>query len=256
MKFSLKLLLCTMILMAVTLGSFGYLYVNYVFETSLEREIGQALDESSILEFAFETAALNVPAKYNVLRDTTVEQIASNLETSGQSTSRRIRFSDEEKQPLYVSDGFEADTLLLERTNENVRTYRVLQQEGSYYIHMSSRIEVLNRTLYLETMRDVSGVFEEKDMGFVVYQRMTVLMLLADAVVMHLISSWLTKPIRLLTRATRRMAAGDYDYRARQVSGDELGQLTMDFNKMAEALEENIGKLEEGRILWEPLPMN
>ncbi|MBQ3104486.1 MAG: HAMP domain-containing histidine kinase [Lachnospiraceae bacterium] len=245
MKFSLKLLMCTMILMAVTLGSFGYLYVNYVFETSLEREIGQALDESSILEFAFETAALNVPAKYNVLRDTTVEQIASNLETSGQSTSRRIRFSDEEKQPLYVSDGFEADTLLLERTNENVRTYRVLQQEGSYYIHMSSRIEVLNRTLYLETMRDVSGVFEERDMGFVVYQRMTVLMLLADAVVMHLISSWLTKPIRLLTRATRRMAAGDYDYRARQVSGDELGQLTMDFNKMAEALEENIGKLEE-----------
>ena len=42
------------------------------------------------------------------------------------------------------------------------------------------------------------------------------------------------------------MAAGDYSYRARQVSDDELGLLTKDFNDMANTLEENIGKLEEG----------
>ena len=47
-----------------------------MFETSLEREAGQALDENSILSFAFETAVLNVPAKYDVLQDSTVEQIA------------------------------------------------------------------------------------------------------------------------------------------------------------------------------------
>lgn len=41
------------------------------------------------------------------------------------------------------------------------------------------------------------------------------------------------------------MAAGDYDYRARLVSDDELGQLTADFNRMANALEDNIIKLEE-----------
>ena len=40
------------------------------------------------------------------------------------------------------------------------------------------------------------------------------------------------------------MAEGDYSYRAVQVSRDELGQLTRDYNVMANALEENIGKLE------------
>ena len=69
-----------MIVMALALGFSGFYFVNYVFETSLQREIGQALDESSILRFAFETAALNVPAKYSVLPDSTVEEIASNLE--------------------------------------------------------------------------------------------------------------------------------------------------------------------------------
>ena len=63
---------------------------------------------------------------------------------------------------------------------------------------------------------------------------------------MHLIASFLSKPIRLLTKATKRMSAGDYSYRARQVSNDELGQLSHGiFNLMANVLEENISKLEE-----------
>ena len=73
MKFSWKILLCTMLIMAAACGASGYFFVNYVFQTSMERETRQALDESSILRFAFETAALNIPSKYDVLPDGTVE---------------------------------------------------------------------------------------------------------------------------------------------------------------------------------------
>lgn len=48
MKISLKLLLSTIVVMALALGFSGFYFVNYVFETSLEREVGQAADESSI----------------------------------------------------------------------------------------------------------------------------------------------------------------------------------------------------------------
>lgn len=245
MKFSLKLLLWTIIVMAIALGFSGFYFVNFVFETSLNREISQALDESSILGFAFETAALNVPAKYNVLQDNTVEQIASNLETGGHNASRLLRLSDEQKNTLYVSAGFTAGDELLKQTKEDTKTYQVIGQQGSYYIQTGITVNTLDRILYLETMKDVSDVFEERALGFSVYRRVTMIMLLLGAFIMHFISSWLTKPIRLLTRATKRMAAGDYDYRARRVSDDELGQLTMDFNNMANALEENINNLEE-----------
>lgn len=245
MKFSGKLLLWTMIIIALTLGFSGFYFVNYVFETSLDREVGQALDENSILRFAFETAALNVPVKYGVLQDAAVEQIASNLETSGQDISRLLRLSDEEKNVLYVSDGFEIDNELLDQTGENVCSYRIVQIGERFYIQTGSSINVFDRILYLETLKDVSEVFYERAMGFTVYRRMTVLMLIVGAIVMYLIASFLTKPIRLLTKATKEMAAGDYSYRAKKVSNDELGQLTQDFNQMAEALEENIDKLEE-----------
>ena len=245
MKFSIKLLLCTMIVMAIAFGFSGFYFVNYVFETALDREVGQALDENSILRFAFETAALNVPAKYDVLQDHTIEQIASNMETGGHDSSRLLRLADEEKNVLYISSGFEADNGLLGQTDENTKTYRVIRQEDSYYIQTGITVNALDRILYLETLKDVSEVFRERQLGFSVYRRVTILMLVFGTVLMLVISSWLTKPIRLLTRATKRMAAGDYGYRARQISNDELGQLTTDFNHMANVLEENINKLEE-----------
>ncbi len=246
MKFSLKLLLWTIIVMAVALGFSGYFFVNYVFETSLAREVEQALDENSILSFAFETAALNVPAKYNILQDNTIEEIASNLETGGHGTSRLLRISDENRKILYASDGFEADGALLEQTDKSTKTYRVIKMSEGYYVQTGATVDTLDRILYLETMRDISDVFRERELGFSVYRRVTIAMLIAGTLIMHFISSWLTKPIRLLTKATKRMAAGDYSYRARQVSDDELGLLTKDFNDMANTLEENIGKLEEG----------
>lgn len=245
MKFSLKLLLWTVIVMAITLGLSGFYFVNYVFETSIERETNQALDENSILKFAFETAALNVPAKYDVLQDHTIEQIASNLETGGQQTSRMLRISNEQKDVLYASVGFETDNLLLEETAEATKTWRIIQYGSKYYIQTGSEVNALDRVLYLETLRDVTAVFKEREMGFSVYRRMTFLMLILGVLIMNFIASFLTKPIRLLTQATKKMAAGDYDYRAKQISNDELGQLTRDFNTMAEALEENISKLEE-----------
>ena len=49
MKFSVKLLLCTIVILALALGFSGFYFVNHVFESSLHREVGQAMDESSIL---------------------------------------------------------------------------------------------------------------------------------------------------------------------------------------------------------------
>jgi len=234
-----------MIIIALTLGFSGYYFVNYVFETSLTREVGQALDENSILRFAFETAALNVPVKYNLLQDSSVEQIASQLEARGQGTQRLLRLSDEEKNVLYASDGFETDDELLASTEENRYSYRVIQLGEHYYIQTGSSVNALGRVLYLETLRDVSQVFEERRMGFTVYRRLMMLMLVFGIIIMYFIASRLTKPIRLLTRATKEMAAGDYGYRAKQVSNDELGQLTQNFNHMSEELEKTIGQLED-----------
>ena len=246
MKFLYKILLWTIIIMATAFGVSGYYFVNNVFQTALDRAVDQALDDSNILQFALETAALNIPTKYDVLQDSAVRQIGANLDKNGQGARRLIRLSNEEKSILYISDGFAEDLSLLQEINENIVLWQVLPQGDRYYVHTAAMVNILDRNLYLETMADVTRVFEERSMGFSVYRRVTLVMLLSSAIVMFFICTWLTKPIRLLAGATRRMARGDYGYRARQVSNDELGQLTQDFNSMANVLEDTIDELQEG----------
>lgn len=245
MKFLYKIMLWTIITMATAFGISGYFFVNYVFKTALDREVDQALDDSNILQFALETAALNIPTKYDVLQDNAVQEIGSNLERSGQGSGRLLRISDEERAALYTSDGFTEDVELLQSISEDTVVWQVLQQGEHYYVQTGIVVNALDRNLYLETMEDVTQVFEERAMGFSVYRQVTLVMLVCSAVVMFLICTLLTKPIRLLTGATKRMAAGDYGYRARQVSNDELGQLTQDFNRMANVLEDTIGELRD-----------
>ncbi|MBO5473747.1 MAG: HAMP domain-containing histidine kinase [Lachnospiraceae bacterium] len=244
MKFSDKILFSTIIIMAIALGASGYFFVNYVFDASLEREVGQALDESSILQFAFETAALNVPSKYDVLQDAVVEEIGAKLEAGGQG-GRLLRISGEDMETLYISDGFAEATDFLSQIDRQTRIYQIIRENDRYYVQTGSMIDALDRVLYLETLSDVTGVFEERTQGFHIYRRMTVLVLLCGSVLMWGIAVWLTKPVRLLKKATQKMAEGDYGYRAECISHDEMGQLTEDFNRMAGALEENVAQLED-----------
>lgn len=246
MKFLYKILLWTIIITAAAFGLSGYFFVNYVFEAALEREIHQTLDDSYILQFAFETAALNVPTKYDVLQDIAVQQIGAKLENSAQGTSRLLRLSNEDKKTLYASNNFLDDSTLLQQLTKGTRSWQVLQQGERYYIHTGIMVSTLDRNLYLEVQEDITEVFEERVAGFSVYRRMTLAMLAICAVIMFLICTWLTKPIRILARATRKIAEGDYSYRATRVSNDELGQLTGDFNSMANVLEDTIDELQEG----------
>lgn len=243
MKFSYKILIWSIVIMATAFGVGGYVFVNYVFDSSLEREIGQAMDETSILQFAFETAALNIPSKYVVLPDYTVEQIGSNLE-KGQGNGRLLRISDEERHVLYASEGFTQDMTFLEQIDAQTRIYQIIPLGERYYIQTGTVINALDRILYLESMNDVTSVFRERTRGFAVYRRLTLALLLCGSIIMFFISFWLTRPIRLLTKATKKIAGGDYAYRARQISQDEIGHLTCDFNEMANSLEKNIHELE------------
>lgn len=51
-----------------------------------------------------------------------------------------------------------------------------------------------------------------------------------------LLAQQLTRPLRLLTSATRAVAAGDFSQEVPVTSRDELGDLALDFNHMAQAL--------------------
>jgi len=60
----------------------------------------------------------------------------------------------------------------------------------------------------------------------------------AAVVVSAITTGRIVGPLRAMMQASRRIAAGDYHHRVRSASQDELGELGISFNRMAEALEQ------------------
>lgn len=252
MKFAWKLFLCTIAIVAATLAVGGYYIVNSMFQSSLARETKQALDESEIIRFGFEISALNIPYKYEHLQDQDIARIAQTLDTGGEH--RYVRISGEDTTPLYVSKGFPAESAILmddegnglvEDKGTKELVYQILPIDGHYYIQTATELSIIDRSLYLETLADITSVFTEREAGFSVYRRVCIVVLICEGIIILLLSHWLTRPVRLLSLATKRMARGNYTARAKKISNDELGCLTQDFNEMATSLEKNVYQLQE-----------
>lgn len=252
MKFTLKLFLWTIAIVAATLAVGGYYIVNSMFESSLTRETKQVLDESGIIRFGFEISALNIPYKYEHLQDQDIARIARTLDTGGEN--RYVRICGEDTTSLYASDGFPADSMVLmgdadngfvEDNSTKELAYQIIPIDGHYYIQTATKLSIIDRSLYLETLADITSVFTEREAGFSIYRRVCIVILICEGVIILLFSYWLTRPVRLLSMAAKRMAGGNYAARAKKISSDELGYLTQDFNEMATSLEKNVYQLQE-----------
>lgn len=64
-------------------------------------------------------------------------------------------------------------------------------------------------------------------------------------IVLYLLVRWTMKPLSVLSESVKQIAAGAYDERASVGGADEVGLLAVDFNKMADAVQEKIASLAE-----------
>ena len=238
MRFSFKVFFSSIVVIAIAMGFGGFYLIDSVFRSAINREIRQALDENKIVCVTFETIALNIPLKYDSLTDSAVKDIAKTLETG-----RFIQISDENSKVLYSGENFNSLDLNLEKASENETVCKILKSDKGYFVYTGTMIRSMDKLMYLETLKDISTIFSERASNFSIYQSVTIITLIAGAILMYLLSLWLTKPIKMLTGVTKSMAAGEYGVRAVKVSEDEFGSLTGDFNKMANTLDEKIAEL-------------
>jgi len=76
-----------------------------------------------------------------------------------------------------------------------------------------------------------------------------VVFLLVGVGAMFLLAGRVTRPVNILIEDMERVSRGDYDHQTRATSGDEIGRLAIQFNKMTKALREAREKEKEAERL-------
>ncbi|MEA4853900.1 MAG: HAMP domain-containing sensor histidine kinase [Christensenella sp.] len=241
MKFGWKVFLSTIMVIAVVFAMGGYVLITSSFQASLTRATERALEENQFIKIAYESAAENYDAQASKLTDEAIANIAQQLNKGGK---RGIVMFNEDYEPISSHDDAHAHKALMEQTGEG-RAYVITQQNGEYMISVSCVSTAGERLVYIETSRNITNLFKERESQFQDYIQISIFLLLASAAIMWIVSMFLTRPLRRLSAATRKIAQGDYDVRMPVLSHDEIGDFTNDFNAMTNALEEKIYELED-----------
>ncbi|OAB38787.1 two-component sensor histidine kinase [Paenibacillus macquariensis subsp. defensor] len=116
---------------------------------------------------------------------------------------------------------------------------------GTRSIQLSTELPAPYQHLLLVYQRDISELFtkqQELNRFFVMINWIAgpILLLLLYLLIRHL-----SKPLKLLSETSKTIAEGDYTKRVLLSSKDEFGELALNFNRMAEAVEQRVTELSD-----------
>lgn len=94
-------------------------------------------------------------------------------------------------------------------------------------------------------VRDITSVYRSFDAMVVRFIITALAGTVLGAGAIFVLMRSVSRPLKALSNAASRIASGHYDERASVDTGDEVGELARDFNRMADAVQEHVAALEE-----------
>ena len=240
MSFRMRLIVTILLLIAITFSVGGTILIEISFGTYLRAEIDSALD-------AFK-------ATLNTLYLLSYTNSQMDVKELGQALSQLTKENVRSWQAVALWAG---DVLIYQRGNEllhksdstpeqeNQCAYRKVNDENGTSLIVESSFKVGTQQVFLLGRFDLSAVYEARENQQKLYVTIYVLLLLVGIATAVILSYVLTGRLRKLTTAVRKISDGDMTTRSRLASGDEFGQLSQDFDSMADKLQDNIAQLQD-----------
>ena len=239
MSYRLKLTITIALLIALSFGIGGTLMITTSFHASLEKETQAALD-------SFETVQ-NTLYLLNSLGDQTDFDSLSNAleQMERQNLGRWQALTLKTPDSVLYQNGNMAQTAVdMAVPAADECSYVPVEDQYGHGLLVMSVLGAGETELELMARFDLSAVYAARE----TQQRLYIVVYLAvvrfGILVSAALSFALTRPLRRLTATVRQISGGDLSQRSRITSRDEFGQLSRDFDAMADKLQENISRLE------------
>lgn len=146
---------------------------------------------------------------------------------------------------LFSSLDKQFDKDLLNSMNEDEKGYTLKKTKEGIYLQALRPAVFLGYDYHIETVRNVSYIFETQREQYQLLVKIILGMLCLAGIITFLLSKILMKPIVSLSKVTKEISAGKLEKRVIISGEDEFALLSSNFNKMADDLEEKIHLLED-----------
>lgn len=239
MSYRLKLTITISLLIAISFGIGGTLMITTSFNATLKQETQSALSSfETVQNMLYLLNSLGDQADFEGLSDALAQ-----MEAQGLGHWQALSLKNAEVQ-LFRSGNADLLEYSLPVPAADQCSYLPVADKDGHGLVIMSMISAGDTDLELLARFDVSDVYairaEQQKQYFIVYIAVVLFGIAASVV----LSFALTRHLHRLTSTVRRISGGDLSKRSRISSNDEFGQLSRDFDAMADKLQENITRLE------------
>lgn len=244
MKLGAKIFFCVTIFFSVIFLFGGYVLISFSYETAMEQELEIAKERYQYNKFVMQATLITRGEEWLtevIEKEYDISSMAANMNgivafftLDGSKLfsgfPKKMEFSD-----LLMDIDIKAD---------NVK-YQYVKIRNRTYLLIAGLVTGKDTSVYLLTGMDIEKISEQQKQIINKFGGVYFVSVLVGILLIFGLSAFLTKPIKSLTAATKKIADGNYQERVAVSGGDEVGQLARNFNQMACAIEEKIQELSE-----------
>jgi signal transduction histidine kinase len=246
MKFSWKILFNTFLWVLIALSIGSTIFISISFEKSITEAREGIIDRNRMQKIEIATLMSNYNRLVYQNEDMAIKAVIKTLNTNwGQESGQyRIRYWNGEVLDEKNLKNIEWKIELSEPAEEHFY-HAVYTIGGKYYIQGISSLILNEETIIIESMEDISPIFDMRENQSTLFLKITVVIGMMAAICNFFLSKWMTRSIIELENITKLVANGELEARVEKISDDEIGSLARKFNEMAETLEHNMEELKE-----------
>jgi signal transduction histidine kinase len=244
-KFRWKIFILTISIYIISLGVIGVIITENNYHRSLRNEIRQALREEENIN---DTATLYIRINQQLgNKKMNIERYSSRLIDMFKLENTDIAIFNQQlalksstisiKQDL-IQDG------LMEAV-KGKKNYILKWIDNKHYLLITDYIVIEEEKLILTFLQDISDIDVQRQDQYRFFTTVGMVGLIIVAIVTRAMGKIIIRPIANLKMASREIASGNYHDRLRINDNDEIGQLGVQFNIMADEIEKKVNELRE-----------
>lgn len=239
MSYRLTLIITISLLIAVSFCVGGTLLISASFDSSLETETEAALDAyETIQNTLYLLNSMGEQTSYDNLKEALMRMAEQEM---GGWQGLSLKAAD---HVIYQNRSDTLGNYLLPALTGSSCSYMYVDDEHGNGLIVLSAIAAGEEELTLQVRFDLSSIYDTRQLQQQFYVMAYIIVVTLGIVVSIILSFSLTGRLHKLTTAVRRIAGGDLSTRSRISSNDEFGQLSRDFDTMADRLQQNISQME------------
>ena len=217
-----KIFLCFVVLFSITFQVAGFFLLRFAYENAITQEKRYALQVYQYNKFVLQSLMLT-QAEYEA------KQFTANVGIFDADGESLINSLKGEK--------------LWKLQNEDTICFRTSEKDGLLYIYVYGGVKQNHQTVYLVTETDITQIVEQQRQEQAFFHKVFILILILAFPIIWFLSRYFTKNIELVNKGAKTIADGDYSQRIAVLGKDEIGELAMNFNQMAETVEQKVNQL-------------